>query len=140
MLKIKDIISILKELYNSNLIIENIFDVLITTGVFSLCCNFLSKVGLMFVAAAGVLYMLDVATGIVLLTLFTPSILFISNVPVVYTINIAKEIKRYKTMGSDENPINKEINEPVKKDKFDLNYNRDCSNYKSKNLVRVRKR
>ena len=43
-------------------------------------------------------------------------------------------------MESDENLINNEINESVKKDKFDLNYNRDCSNYKSKNLVRVRKR
>jgi len=140
MLKIKDIINMIKDLYNSNLVIENIFDVLITTGVFSLCCNFLSKIGLSFVVVSGILYLFNVSTGIVLLTLFAPSILILANVPVVYTINMIKGIKKYNLKTVDAVSSVDIINKNVSGVKTNFNYSNNYSSYRNKNLTRVRKR
>jgi len=139
MLKIKDIISMLKDLYKSNLMLENFFDVLLTISAFSFCCNFLSKVGLTFVLASGVLYLLDTATGLVLLTLFAPSILVLINLPIAYVRNLTKAIKKHNLEKVNLNEI-KAISHPIKIVEKNYNYNNNLSGYKERNMVRVRKK
>ena len=142
MLKIKDIINVLKNLYKSNLLIESRIDVILTMGVFSLICNFLSKFGLVFVVASGILSLLDVTKGVCLLILFTPSILVFSNVPIVYTKNFIHHIKECKTERRNIKDINYEKNNFVNTEK--RSFNNDYVPYKknnnSKELVRVRKK
>lgn len=139
MLKIKDIISMLKDLYKSNLMLENFFDVLLTISAFSFCCNFLSKVGLTFVFASGVLYLLDAATGLVLSTLFAPSILVLINLPIAYVRNLTKAIKKHNLEKVDLNEI-KAISNHIKIVEKNYNYNNNLSGYKERNMVRVRKK
>lgn len=148
MLKIKDIISMLKDLYKSNLILENFFDVLLTIGAFSLCCNFLSKFGLTFVLLSGVLYLLDVATGIVFLTLFAPSIFVLANLPIAYIKNITKDIKQYKNDNKNLDKNQEDIyisylNETkemknISKKQYSCNDKESLN--KKMNMVRVRKK
>ena len=148
MLKIKDIISMLKDLYKSNLILENFFDVLLTIGAFSFCCNFLSKFGLTFVLLSGVLYLLDVATGLILLTLFTPSILVLANLPIAYMKNITKGIKQYKNDNKNLDKNQEDIYiSKLNKEKEMKNISKkqySCNDMKSlnkkMNMVRVRKK
>ena len=141
MLKIKDIISMLKDLYKSNLILENFFDVLLTIGAFSFCCNFFSKVGLSFVLLSGTLYLFDVAIGFVLLTFFTPTILILANLPVAYIKNIAKDIKQYKK-DNKINEINSIENNSLTVTSYKRYYCNSNSNHneKSSKMVRVRKK
>lgn len=150
MLKIKDIISMLKDLYKSNLLIENPIDVVLTMGIFSLLCNFLSKIGLIFVIASGILFLFDASKGICLLTLFIPSILIFSNVPVVCVKNVINYTKKHidvkmKCKKNVEEHKKYNINNCILKDNFKAeskkyNYNEKYTDRINKNIVRIRKK
>lgn len=141
-LNIKNLIKTLKELYNSNLFLENILDVLLTTGTLSFCYNFFSKAGLIFVVTSAFFYITKVPLNICLSVLFTPSILILLNVPIVYGINIVKILRKNK-----QNNVNKISNSYISNDKKEIKDNfktnnllNENTNHLQKSMVRVRKK
>lgn len=140
-LNIKNLIKTLKELYNSNLFLENILDVLLTTGTLSFCYNFFSKSGLMFVVASAFFYVTKVPLNICLSILFAPSILILLNVPVVYGINIVKILRKRKNNSNKISNLYISDNKKETKDNFKTNnLLNENPNHLQKAMVRVRKK
>lgn len=140
-LNIKNLIKTLKELYNSNLFLENILDVLLTTGTLSFCYNFFSKSGLMFVVTSAFFYITKVPLNICLSILFAPSILILLNVPVVYGINILKILRKKKNNSNKISNLYISDNKKEIKDNFKTNnLLNENTNHLQKAMVRVRKK
>lgn len=140
-LNIKNLIKTLKELYNSNLFLENILDVLLTTGTLSFCYNFFSKSGLMFVVTSAFFYITKVPLNICLSILFAPSILILLNVPIVYGINIVKILRKKKNNSNKISNLYISDNKKEIKDNFKTNkLLNENINHLQKAMVRVRKK
>lgn len=138
-LNLKNLISIMKNLYKSNLFLENIFEVIIDVGFLGFCYNFFSKIGLTFVVSSIILLINKVPLGLSLGVLFTPTILILANVPISYLNTIIK-IKRNKNK-KEENIIKEEliINKNEVNNRVNVYYS---NNYKtnSNKMIRVRKK